>query len=292
MLKSADSRDNLSICSYLCGMNENNRVALKKFFALNNALKYLFVFMAVVFVCASCKKERIDKDGIINEQLMEDVLYDYQLAQALAREEASADSVAILEYQYSQAVFTKHGITSSQFERSLGRYSRDHKKMLALTKAVEQRFEDEVKAESDALAADRRNKFAQQTDTLIVWENQEGVILDVNGRNTFVVDIPGKEFEGCDRVSFGVNTAWVYRESQRVAMAVLSVIYDNDSVDVHTQAIRDERHIQSVNAYINQQRKVKNVMVRVYQNSPWADYMQKLALTNMFVWSIKSKDDE
>lgn len=262
------------------------------FTTLNNAIKYLSALLAVIFVFAACKKERIDKDGILNEQLMEEVLYDYQLAQSLAREEASPDSVAILEYQYSQAVYTKHGITSAQFERSLGRYSRDTKKMLALTKAVEQRFEDEVKSGNEALAADRRNKFAQQTDTLIAWENQEGVILDVNGRNSYLITIPGKDFEGCDRVNFGTDAAWVYREGNRVAMAVLSVIYENDSVDVHTQAIRDAGGKQSVNAYINQKRKVKNVTVRIYQNTGWADYMQKLALKNMFVWSIKSKDDE
>lgn len=255
-------------------------------------LKYFLVLVSVLALTSACKKEKIDKDGILNEQFMEEVLYDYQLAQALAHENASPDSVAILEFQYTQAVYTKHGITSEQFERSLGRYARDHKKMLALTKGVEKRYEDELKSSQEAQDAERRNKFAQQTDTLVAWENPDGVMLDANGCNQYVVSIEGSKFEGCDRVNFGVKTRWLYREGQLSATAVLSVVYDNDSIDVHTQQLRDEARTQNAFAYINQNRKVKVVKVHIFQNAQWAAHMQKLALTEMFMWGIKHKDDE
>lgn len=257
---------------------------------LKSALKYTLALAFIMALAASCKKPKVDKDGIINEKVMEEVLYDYELAQALARESATPDSAGILEYKYTQAVFDKHGITSEQFDRSLGRYSRDHKKMLALTRAVEKRFEDELKNGKATLDAERRNQFAMQTDTVIVWENEGGVLLDANGCNQYAVHIDGSNLHDCERVSFGLKTNWIYSDGQRLATAVLSVVYDNDSIDVHTQKLRDDNHVQSVSAYLSTKRSVKDINIRVYQNAPWAKYMQKLSLHDMFLWSIKRKD--
>ncbi|MBR2863512.1 MAG: DUF4296 domain-containing protein, partial [Bacteroidaceae bacterium] len=77
----------------------------------------LFSFF-VAGLLFSCKPGR--PDGILSERKMENVLYDYHIAKALAQR--SGDSIEQKLSLYTQAVFQKHKVTEAVFDSSL-RYS-------------------------------------------------------------------------------------------------------------------------------------------------------------------------
>ena len=78
---------------------------------------------------------------------MADVLYDYQLAVAMADEDGDLRKMAEKEYLYTQAVYRKYGITESQFNLSIAHYARNPKTLLAITEVVSKRYAEEIDEE-------------------------------------------------------------------------------------------------------------------------------------------------
>ena len=251
---------------------------------------FRFIILAFVFVLlvASCNKTR-GRNGVLSEKAMADILYDYNLANGLASETASSDSAAILQYKYTKAVFAKHGITQSEFEMSMAHYARDPKALSALTKGIEERLNKEIEDIQASVEAERKEQFAQQTDTISVWENRNGVVLCANSVNTYEHFVKGKDLEKGDRIIFSLKTNWIYKETNRVGVMMLGLTYDNDSTSIHTEVIRENNHSQSIFVNIPDGRKVKTARLKVIQSAGWRKEPQFLSLRDMVLWSINTK---
>lgn len=251
-------------------------------------IRYILLFGIVVLLVASCAKKR-GRNGVLSEKAMADVLYDYNIANGLASNIASGDSAAIMQYKYTQAVFAKHGITAAEFEMSMAHYARDPKTLAALSKDVEERLNKEIEEDQRIQETERNENFAQQTDTISAWENRKGVLLSANGNNEYTHVVRGKDLQGGNRLIFSVRSNWVYKEGGRVGVMVMSLTYDNDSVDIHTEVIRDSSRPHSVFVTVPEKRKVKEARLQVVQSAGWKKEPQYLSLRDMVLWSIKTK---
>lgn len=221
---------------------------------------------------------------------MVDVLYDYQLAVALSNETSADGKLAEQEYKYTHAVFAKHKITEDEFNLSIAHYARDPKVMLEITKKVSDRLTEEVQKSQDEAAKQEQERFAAQTDTVIVWENRGGTILSANGRNTFEQTIAGKRIPKCDRLLLGYSASWVYREGSKNGSVVMTVTFDNDSTCVTTDNIREYERSQGMSVNVPKERKVKEVKVQFYQSAWWKKYPQIMSLTDLSLWCIQFSD--
>lgn len=221
---------------------------------------------------------------------MVDVLYDYQLAVALSNETPADGKLAEQEYKYTHAVFAKHKITEDEFNLSIAHYARDPKVMLEITKKVSDRLTEEVQKSQDEAAKQEQERFAAQTDTVIVWENRGGTILSANGRNTFEQTIAGKRIPKCDRLLLGYSASWVYREGSKNGSVVMTVTFDNDSTCVTTDNIREYERSQGMSVNVPKERKVKEVKVLFYQSAWWKKYPQIMSLTDLSLWCIQFSD--
>lgn len=256
--------------------------------------KILLIVLSVVFLVAACQQDR-DRNGILSERAMIDVLYDYQLAIALASETSTDEpgSVAEKEMKYTEAVFRKYKLTEDEFDLSFAHYARDPKQMMAITDAVSKRFNEEM----EKSAAETRGAGAGRgSDTIVVWNNRRGTLLSANGTNHCEIDIPKQALAKAKndgksnlRILFGFQSSWVYREGQKAGGIVMNVTFDNDSTAVQSETIREFGRSQGVGVNVPEGRSVRAVKIHLYQSARWERYPQLLSLSNLSLWAIRTK---
>lgn len=248
----------------------------------------LFILFPFLLLLVSCHKQR-DRNGILTERAMAEVMYDYQLAVALADDEGGAD-VAEREYRYTQAALRRHGVTDAEYRLSIAHYARDPKAMLALTQRVGDRFLREVeKAQAEAMAGDTDGTLAGSSsrDTLVVWQDRGGVILNAATDHLYSLSIPGDRIESCDMVVFGFRADWLSRADVHNASVILTITYEGDSIARRQEGIRDLRFAQGVRIPISTARAVRRIDVHVCQTAPWSPTPQLLSLTDLSLWCLR-----
>lgn len=125
--------------------------------------KILFLFLCLLL--AACQVEI--PEGVIKPDKMEDLLYDYHLAQAITAEETSMSYKKKLHINY---VFAKHGVTKEELDSSLVWYTRYPKQLSKVYAALENRIMAEMEnmgvttAEDDAF-----NTMMATADTVNLW---------------------------------------------------------------------------------------------------------------------------
>ena len=97
------------------------------------------LLVAAVFL-ASC--ETRTPEGIVSPDEMEDLLYDYHLAQSMARQ--APDSTAYRYRLYTEAVYRKYGIDAAQFDSSMAWYTRHSDRLYKIYESVNRRLVEDV----------------------------------------------------------------------------------------------------------------------------------------------------
>lgn len=222
---------------------------------------------------------------------MVDVLYDYQLAVALANESSEGNNAEI-EMSYIQAVFRKHHITEDEYNLSIAHYSRDPKQMISITEQVSKRLAEELEGESKTDYARQDNEMS--TDTMLVWDHRRGLILSAANSNRQEFDIPIRKKiasvtgKNAVRILFGFKSDWIYREGQKNGGIVMKVTFDNDSTTVKTETIREYGNSQGLSVVVPNGRSVKAVKIHLYQSALWQRYPQILSLRDLTLWAINT----
>lgn len=94
--------------------------------SLNKAFWGIFLGISFLVCIASCKPSVPGE--YLSEKEMENVLYDFHIAEAMANDNSRQDGDAAM-ITYREAVFKKHGITAAEFDSSMVYYMR-HTKLL------------------------------------------------------------------------------------------------------------------------------------------------------------------
>lgn len=127
-------------------------------------MRSLLLFSLILF--AGCKVD-IPKEVIMPDK-MENILYDYHLAQAITADHASESYEKKLHINY---VFAKYGVTQEQFDSSLVWYTRYPRHLVKIYSRLEERLQQEVDAIEGGTTtlsgvAGNENMLA---DTLDLW---------------------------------------------------------------------------------------------------------------------------
>ncbi len=135
---------------------------------------WMLVLLLVVSF-ASCRP-RIPS-GILSESQMEDILYDYHLAQGAAEQENDAD-VEKKRYLYVQAVFSKHGVTEAEFDSSMVWYASHSSRLQKVYERLSERYNNELSSLGVGLSeSELISNLSENGDTTDIWSGNRILVL-------------------------------------------------------------------------------------------------------------------
>ena len=132
------------------------------------------LFLALL--CCSCEQR---PEGVLSKGDMEDVLYDYHLAQAMA--DWAPDREGTSNQPYLEAVFRKHGITEAEFDSSLVWYNAHASDLKDIYDNLKDRFTFESqKLQIEAGDKEMATIIVEGGDTTNLWNGPRIIVLRNN----------------------------------------------------------------------------------------------------------------
>lgn len=170
---------------------------------------------------------------------LEDLLYDYHIAQAMA-ERRQGDSVNYRRYSYVQAVFDKYDVTEAEFDSTMIWYSSHATYLNDIYKRLKVRYNEHVTALGASTGTnDLYAHLDAQGDTANIWQNRSFYVLKPKyseDRMSFTMEAD-TTFRKGDVLMWRFDGRVISRGRRDDAYAALYVIYENDSVAGLTKRI-------------------------------------------------------
>lgn len=241
------------------------------------------LFVCSLLLLAGCKAKT--PEGIPSERQMENILYDYQLAQALAG--ARSDSVAYYERYYVGLVLEKYGLTAQQFDEAVAYYSGRAEVLGKIYNRINERLADAAPS-----GGTTENAYAKMLnakgDTLNLWHERDTYVLSATGQNRMEFSIPvDTAVQAGDRLLFEFTPRWLYREGQKEATICMALHYKGDSVAVVTNQIYSSAR-QGVTLHVDD-KPLERITGFVYQQASWSSSPKLLVITAPILARFRTK---
>ena len=237
---------------------------------MRNLLSFFAIISMVIFFCACSSKS--ESNEILSAEEMEDVLFDYHIAQSLVNQ--SGDSADFRIRVYAESVFKKHEVTEEQFNNSLRYYHRHTTELHDIYKNIEKRM--------NFLVGDyAETGYTTEGDTANIWQGPKVYLLTaaLNNYATFIQPTDTLLTEG-DKLELNFSTGWLYKEGQRQATAVLYLQYEGDSIVTSTQHFSNSGP-QQVILRIGKKKKIESIRGLIYQHTPWTSDPKILVISDI-----------
>lgn len=206
-------------------------------------MRKLLALFLLVCTLLSCKPQVPQE--YIQPRDMEDILFDYHLAQGMAQQKGGEGGVNSAMYQlaFREAVFKKHGVTEAEFDSSMVYYQRHTERLKGIYDNLAKRLSAE--AQSLGASVDDVNSLGDLTmngDTANVWKGEQALVLSPNAPfNHYSFDIKAdSSFHKGDRFILNFKSQFIYQDGMRDGVAYLAVVFDNDSVATSLARISSE----------------------------------------------------
>lgn len=199
-------------------------------------MKYLHLFILIsVLLLIGCKPTVPSK--YIQPDDMEDILYDYHLAQSMAR--TGKDG---LERDYNKtllfnAVLKKHDVTEADFDSSLVYYYSHVDRLSKIYKGVQARMDNEAK--SIGASVGEMGKYSQYKtvgDTANIWkQNTNAILIPYPPYNRLDFELTADTtYRKGDSFLLNFMSDFMYQTGTKDAVVCMSVQYSNDSISSYT----------------------------------------------------------
>lgn len=175
------------------------------------------------------------KPGVPSEYLqpgeMEDILYDYHVADGMAYAEGNYSELAYRRQAYREAALRKHGVTEAELDSSLVYYYRHADELHDIYSKLAKRLNN------DAIAlgatANELSQFggSAQGDTATVWRNEFSVTLIPQAPyNTVSFDVKADTaYHQGDKMILSFDNQFIFQDGIKNGVAMLAVTFSNDS---------------------------------------------------------------
>ena len=204
-------------------------------------LKVLLIIILVVCTL-SCDNS---SDKVVSKSKMEQVLYDYHLAQALVS--TLSEEERYKAEMYIESVYDKNGITREEFDSSMVYYNRHADEL----KDIYNNLHDRFAVINEKLQLQTGNNemmtFSENGDTTNIWGGKKLIVLhnkEILNKEMFTIKADTSFHKG-DRFIFKANTRFVNTEKRsrnyRLTMC-LTVNYSDG------KTISEYQHIMSSSA--------------------------------------------
>ena len=221
---------------------------------MNRLRDFLIIISAFCFVF-SCKPG-VPKD-IIQPDDMEDILFDFHVADGMAQNNPSAyNNIEYNRTLYRLGVLKKYNVTQAQFDSSMVYYSRHSDRLNDIYKEVAEKLRKKALS-LGASAADvqRFGTITADGDTSNVWLGERSIILmSQPPYNTYSFAIKADSaYKKGDKMILNFNSDFIIQDGARDGVAMLAVKYGNDSTSTkflhfsgsqhQTMEIPDNNHL-------------------------------------------------
>lgn len=202
---------------------------------------FLLLCMAIMHSCSpSIPSEYIQPDD------MEDILYDYQLAQAMGTQTMDGGQRVsdIDQNVYKLAVLKKYGLTEKEFDNSLAYYMRHTEELHKIYENLAKRLTAEAEALGSSINDTSLYGSMQQGDTTNIWNQQTAFILSPDeylNQKSFHIKADTAFHKG-DKIMLNFESLYVVQDGARDAVAVLVVKLSNDSIVSQNVRISSNSH--------------------------------------------------
>ena len=185
------------------------------------------VMVAATAFMVSCKpsvpSEYIQPDD------MEDLIYDYHVAQGLAmQEDGNQEYNRRLTFEL---VLKKHGLTQAEFDSSLVYYYTRADRFQEIYKHVQDRLTAEAEKYGAAVGEMQIAANSLSGDTAEIWKGSRALML-LNDRPYHLYQFSQKAdtaFRAGDSFMLTLNSTWLMQQGNRQASVYMAVTYANDS---------------------------------------------------------------
>ncbi len=199
------------------------------------------LFLATAFI--GCKPGVPSE--IIQPGDMEDILYDYHVADGIPYVDGDYSDLAYRRHVYREAALRKHGITQAQLDSSLVYYYR-HTELLH---DIYQRLSKRLNNDAIALGA-TANELSQfeglssQGDTTTVWSNSQSLVLmPIAPYNSFTFEVKtDSAYHEGDKMILSFDNQYVFQEGVRDGTAMMAITFHNDSTAHQMMRITGDNH--------------------------------------------------
>ena len=187
---------------------------------------YFFLFV-LVLLQFSCKPSVPSK--YIQPDDMEDILYDYHLADGMSNQNGDYRSLIM----YKTAILKKYNVSNADFDSSMVYYARHTEELHKIYEHLAERIGAE--AVSLGATANDINKYgmiSSKGDTADVWSEAKTAILsqyDSFNLKSYSIKADTAYHKG-DRLVLNFDTQFIFQEGMRDGVAALAIVFSNDSV--------------------------------------------------------------
>lgn len=197
--------------------------------------RLLLPIVALLLAVVGCKPT-VPSDYLSPSE-MEDILYDYHLAVAMAQNDHVSD---MQRKTWQLAVLKKHGVEEKEFDRSMAYYMRHTERM----QTIYEHLADRLGQEARALGASESElgqygSVASRGDTANVWPGAKTLMLSTfapYNQYSFEVRVDTAFHKG-DRLVLSYDAVFILQEGVRNLNVGLVVTFANDSTVQQVQEV-------------------------------------------------------
>jgi hypothetical protein len=222
------------------------------------------LLIALLMACAPSVPKRFIQPGD-----MEDILYDYHVAQAMAKAERAGDDTKFDQTKYFYGVLKKYGVTKEDFDSSMIYYYSHVERLKDIYTSVNERLSDEAKSLGTSVGdINRYSQFSASGDTANVWTGATDLLLmpyPTMNRYDFTLSVDTSYYKG-DSFMFQFMTEYIYQSGSRDAVICIAAKYEGDSI-IQTVNHVSISGLAQVRLPANNEKKLKELHGFIYLNS-------------------------
>lgn len=218
---------------------------------MKNSLSAIALMFVISLCMMSCKP------GVPKEYIqpgdMEDILFDYHIADGMANQ--SMKDRAVYQRAYRLAVLKKHEVTQAQFDSSMVYYMRHTDRLHTIYENLSKRLTEEAQSLGSSMGDMGGSYLSASGDTTNIWKGERSLLLVPQvpfSQYSYYVKADSSFHKG-DAILLKFDAQFIYQDGMRDGLAVMSVRFSNDSVSsqvLHISSstgfslqIKDDKHL-------------------------------------------------
>ena len=239
-------------------------------------MKHCLTYIIALLMVMGCKPTVPSE--YIQPNDMENILYDYHLAIAMAKSDY-ASSPDVQQNAYFQAVLKKYDVTEAVFDSSLVYYYSHLDRLKDIYGNVNMRLADEAER-IGAVVGDlhQYSQYGTSGDTANIWVGPVDVMLiprTVNNRFDFTVNADSTFLLG-DSFMFQFMTEYIWQSGAPSATVAICARYENDSITFHSANVATQKGICQLRVPSNTTSRLKDLRGFVYLGSEESGDIRRL----------------
>ena len=186
--------------------------------------------LVLVLLLCSCKPRVPYK--YIQPDKMEDILYDYHIAEAIANDYEHPRDTLLLRV-YKKAILDKYGSNETEFDASMVYYTRHADRLHKIYENLYERLSNTaISLGGTVNELNRYGSLSATGDTANVWNGDRSfVLLHHPAFNKYSFKLEADTtFHAGDKIALHFNSQFIFQDGMRDAIVVLAMKLSNDSV--------------------------------------------------------------